>query len=326
MSYATSEWVPSLRSITGRSFGILALAMVLAGCAMTGTARTPVPLSVADARQGLLRAGLHAAAVETAHGTLRYFEGGRGSRTLVLIHGSGRQAGDWQAIAGVLGRHSTLLVPDLPGHGESAPATGPLPVADLVAGLEALLDARRPGTRVTLVGNSLGGWVALLYAARHPERVERVVGIDSSGIYAPLKVPLMPKTRDEAAKLVAAIRGPHAPQATDAELDAVVAAVAAGPVPRLVAGLRAEDFLDLRAGQIAVPVDLLWGEDDGVLPPDYGRRLAALLPRSHFRLLPACGHMPQVFCPDTLATALGEVLASAPPAARPPATAAPAPR
>jgi pimeloyl-ACP methyl ester carboxylesterase len=49
-------------------------------------------------------------------------------------------------------------------------------------------------------------------------------------------------------------------------------------VPRLVAGLRAEDFLETKAAGIAVPVDLLWGEDDGVLPPDYGRRLASLLP------------------------------------------------
>ena len=125
----------------------------------------------------------------------------------------------------------------------------------------------------------------------------------------------MPQTRDEAAKLAAAIRGPHAPQATDAELDALVAAVATGPMPRLVAGLRAEDFLDTQAAGIAVPVDLLWGEDDGVLPPDYGRRLASLLPRARLRLLPACGHMPQLFCPGTLAAALDEVLASPPPPA-----------
>ena len=311
---------PRPRSFTGRSFGILTLA--LAGCAgHTRPAALPIPRTPAAAREALLAAGLRAAEVPAPHGPLHYFEGGRGDRTLVLIHGSGRQAGDWQAVVRGLGRHATLLVPDLPGHGESGPATGALPVGDLVQGLEALLDARRPGARVTLVGNSLGGWVALLYASRHPERVERVIGISSSGIYAPLKVPLMPKTRGEAALLAAAIRGPHAPQATEAELDALVAAVAAGPMPRLVAGLRAEDFLETKVATLATPVDLLWGEDDGVLPPDYGRRLASLLPRARFQLLPACGHMPQVFCPDTLRDALQTVLAAAPPAAAPKAPA-----
>ncbi len=311
-------------AFTGRSFGILALA--LAGCAGHSLSAPKAALvTPEEARRGLLRAGLRAGDIAAPRGTLHYFEGGRGRTTVVLIHGSGRQAGDWQAVARALGRRATLLVPDLPGHGESGPATGPLPVGDLVQGLEALLDARRPGAKVTLVGNSLGGWVALLYASRHPERVERVVGISSSGIYAPLKVPLMPKTRAEAATLAAAIRGSHAPQATEAELDALVARAAAGPLPRLVAGLRAEDFLDARAAQIAVPVDLLWGEDDGVLPPEYGRRLASLLPRARFRLLSACGHMPQVYCPEALGRTLHDLLATPPPASAAPSTPA-APR
>src|SRR6185503_7076608 len=149
----------------------------------------------------------------------------------------------------------------------------------------------------------------------HPERVARVVGISSSGIFAPLPVPLRPANRDEARRLALAVRGPSAPQPSDAELDALVAAstgpaAAASPAARVVAGLRAEDFMERRAAAVRVPVDLLWGEEDGLLVPDYGRRLAALLPDASFRLLPRCAHMPQIWCPDTLLPALLEVLAA----------------
>lgn len=285
---------------------------LLASCA----ARTPEPhlpqaTAVAQTRHALLAAGLRSGTIEGPRGALRYYEGGEG-KTVVLLHGSGSQAGDWHGIVPALARRYHLLVVDLPGHGESGPAEGALPVGDLADSLGALLEARSPGRPVTLIGNSLGGWVALLYAWHHPERVERVVGISSSGIFARLQVPLMPKDREEARRLVAAIRGPYLPQPSDEELDELVQRIATGPAPRLVAGLRAEDFLDTKAAEIRVPVELVWGEEDGVLPLDYGRRLAALLPNARLHPLPRCGHMPQVHCPGELARRLLDLLKAGP--------------
>jgi pimeloyl-ACP methyl ester carboxylesterase len=289
-----------------------------AGCAAraAGTAPRAIPsftAVAAERRVALESAGLRAETVAGAAGPLRVFVGGRGP-TVVLVHGTGVHAGDWYRVVPALAARYRLLVPDLPGHGESAAAEGPIAVADLAAALGAVIEAKGGGGRVTLVGNSLGGWVSLLYAAGHPERVERVVGISSSGIFARLAVPLRPQDREEARKLALAIRSAWAPAATDAELDAMVAGIAAGPAARLLAGLRAEDFLEGKATAIGVPVDLVWGEEDGVLPPDYGRRLAALLPDARFHPLPRCGHMPQVWCPESLLPLLFELLAA--PAAR----------
>jgi pimeloyl-ACP methyl ester carboxylesterase len=298
---------------TARPFPLLALAaLLLASCAaQTPEPRLPQTTAAAETRSALLAAGLRPGTIEGPRGTLRYYEGGKG-KTVVLLHGSGSQAGDWSAVVPALLRRYHLLVPDLPGHGESGPAEGPLPVGDLADSLGALLDARSPGQPVTLIGNSLGGWVSLLYALRHPERVERVIGISSSGIFAVLKVPVSPKNREEARRLVAAIRGPYLPAPSDEELDALVQRVAAGPASRLVAGLRAEDFLDTKAGEIRVPVELVWGEEDGVLPLDYGRRLASLLPNARLHPLPRCGHMPQVHCPRELSRLLLDLLAAPP--------------
>lgn len=289
-----------------------AAVLLLASCAVrTLEPRLPQTTSVDETRGALVAAGLRPGTVEGPRGGLRYYEGGKG-KTMVLLHGSGSQAGDWHAVAQPLARLYRVLVLDLPGHGESGPAEGPLPVGDLADSLGALLDARSPGQPATLIGNSLGGWVSLLYASRHSDRVERVIGVSSSGIYAPLQVPALPKDREEARRLVAAIRGPYLSAPSDEELDAVVQRVATGPAGRLFAGLRVEDFLDAKAAEIRVPVELVWGEEDGVLPLAYGRRLESLLPRARLHPLPRCGHMPQVHCPRDLARLLLDLLAAPP--------------
>jgi pimeloyl-ACP methyl ester carboxylesterase len=88
-----------------------------------------------------------------------------------------------------------VIVPDLPGHGESAPASGPLPISLLLKGLEtAIGDA---GDFV-LVGNSLGGWLSILYTLGHPERVKHLVLESSGGLSIPLSSPLFARDRDEA--------------------------------------------------------------------------------------------------------------------------------
>ena len=267
-------------------------------------------MAPAERRAALVDAGLSAETVQTPAGPLRVYVGGSGP-TVVLVHGSGVQAGDWYRVVPALIHSYTLLIPDLPGHGESALGEGPLPVSDLAAAVGAVIDAHNQGVKVTLVGNSLGGWVSLLYAARHPARVERVVGLSSSGIFAQLPVSLRPQNRDEAKRLALAVRGPSAPQPDDAELDAIVAGIAAGPAARLVAGLRAPDFLESHAAAVRVPVDLLWGEEDGLLVPTTAAACRAV-PDARLRLLPRCGHMPQVWCPETLAPVLLEVLAAPP--------------
>jgi pimeloyl-ACP methyl ester carboxylesterase len=286
----------------------LAALFLLGGCAgLTREPRLPRTTAPAETRRDLLAAGLRPGTIEGPRGALHYFEGGSG-KTVVLLHGSGSQAGDWHDVVPALARRYHVLALDLPGHGESGPAEGPLPVGDLADSLGALLDAKSAGQPVTLIGNSLGGWVSLLYAWHHPERVERVIGISSSGIFATLKVPLNPKNHEEARRLVAAIRGPYLPVPSDEELDELMRRIAAGPAPRLFAGLRAEDFLETKAAEIRVPVELVWGEEDGVLPLDYGRRLASLLPHARLHPLPRCGHMPQVHCPRELAHLLLDLL------------------
>ena len=76
-------------------------------------------------------------------------------------------------------------------------------------------------------------------------------------------------------------------------------------------------LLDGRLGEIAVPVDLVWGESDRYLTLDYARRMERELPRARLTTVPSCGHLPAIECPERFLEILRRVLASEPPAGEP---------
>ena len=102
---------------------------------------------------------------------------GDGPATL-LLHGIGHAGRQWDFFARAVDRRLHLFAPDARGHGDSArPRTSYAP-ADFVADVAAILDALDLA-RVTLVGHSMGGAHALAFALAHPERVSRLVVIDT---------------------------------------------------------------------------------------------------------------------------------------------------
>jgi len=129
------------------------------------------PLFKLTLRAQRSRAGLVEKAVEVDGHTVVYLEGGSGE-PLVLIHGFGANKDNWLQIAPLLTPHYHLVIPDLPGFGESTRSDSATYSADdqlrrLRAFVENLgLDG------VHLGGNSMGGWLAGLYTARHPSEVK----------------------------------------------------------------------------------------------------------------------------------------------------------
>jgi pimeloyl-ACP methyl ester carboxylesterase len=275
----------------------------------------PGPLAriAAAARASLTEAGLERVEVVAAGRRLVTWRGGSGPH-LVLLHGSGQQAGSWAAVAPGLLDSYTVHALDLPGHGDSEPAEGPLPMADVVAGVEAyLLSLDGPAV---LVGSSLGAWLATLQAHRHPERVARAVLVNGGAL---LNVPvagltLTPADREEARRVMAAIRDPASPPLPDEVLDDIVARSRSGPTGRMMqdlAGLMSH-LLDGRLGEVEVPVDAIWGASDGLMPLDYARRMVDQLPRARLTVLEKCGHIPPSECPERFLAVLREVLARPP--------------
>jgi pimeloyl-ACP methyl ester carboxylesterase len=113
---------------------------------------------------------------------LHYADWGNPARpTLVLVHGNRDHARNWDWVARALRHDWHVVAPDLRGHGDSAWAIGGhYAISDNVLDLANLIDALGPGP-ITLVGHSLGGSVAVMYAGTFPERVQRLVSVEGLG-------------------------------------------------------------------------------------------------------------------------------------------------
>lgn len=265
----------------------------------------PVDLLVSVSRLQLRFAGFRVHEIDAPRGPLTYYEGGAADaeHTVVLVHGMGHQAGSWTPIVKPLVETHRVLIPDLPGHGKSAPSDGPLHLQDVLDGLVALLATAAAPERVTLVGNSMGGWVSLLYAHAHPERVERVISENGGGLAFTLDdgVTLNPSTDEEMRALLDAV---GSPVPADWMVRDLLRSIQDGPAPRLAETADGSLVLDGKLGELSVPVELIWGARDRVLPVDYARRMAAELSDARLHLLEDCGHVPHQQCPARFLEAL----------------------
>jgi len=240
---------------------------------------------IAYTRAELAKGGLEK--VQFAETT--YFRGGEGD-VFVLLHGANDQAGTWFAVAPKLAKTHRVLVLDLPGHGESGPHEGPLPLSMMVERLHALLEHEKVG-RVTLVGNSMGGWIAMLYAMQYPEQVDRLVLEDASGMMWPLSVPLFATNREEAIKILHAVHGPKA-ETPEWVIDALLQPDAGTPMKRVMAGGVLDFFVDNKLSSLKTSAVLIWGKDDGLLPVAYAEALQKRLAGSRLFVIDGAAHMP----------------------------------
>ncbi len=128
-----------------------------------------------------------------------------------------------------------VVIPDLPGHWKSDPRKGPIGVDQLLSGVEVVMDSVCAGEEVVLVGNSLGAWLAMLYAHDYPANVARMVLINGGAITnVNPAIKLFPETREEARETMKALMGPATLPLPDFVLDDVIRHARVGPAGRFV--------------------------------------------------------------------------------------------
>ncbi|MGA7922826.1 MAG: alpha/beta hydrolase [Thermoplasmata archaeon] len=235
-------------------------------------------------------------------------------RPILLLHGG---AGP-QSMAGfaqmLTTRHPVhVYAPTLPGfNGTPRPdwLTNPRQVAKALARLLDELNLMD----ITIIGNSIGGWIAAELALTGTRRMRNVVLVDAGGIvvegHPTADVFSLPPS--ELAK-----RSFHNPAAFPLNLatmsDQQKATMAANRATLVVySGGPGMDDTSLRERlhQIRVPVLVVWGDSDQVVDPEYGRAYARSIPGATFHLVPNAGHMPQIEAPDLLLRAIGEFMES----------------
>jgi pimeloyl-ACP methyl ester carboxylesterase len=232
---------------------------------------------------------------------------------LILIHGAGDHAGTWAAAAKDLVKDHTLLIPDLAGHGESTPLEGPIEAAQVYAGLEAVIESQAQGQPVTLVGNSLGAWMAMVLARRQPERVARIIAVNGGPLPgSSTSVRLLPANRQEARETMAQLRDATSRAIPDHVLDDLVRTAKTGPLARFAGtalSMGAWLLTEEQLRELHQPVRLVWGVADQLMPLDYAQRMLAVLPDAKLLPVERCGHVPQMEAPARFRTALRAALA-----------------
>jgi len=242
---------------------------------------------------------------------------------LVLLHGVASSRLIWRRVCGPLASRRRVISVDVPGFGSSHPA-GPGFELDAVA--DRLADGLALD-RIDLVGHSLGGAVAVAVAARHPELVRRLVLVAPAGL-APRAVgvaallgaaaelatqarsvlgyQLADHTAARWAMFAATVADPGALHPDDARL--ILAASDGGR--RIADGVRQALAADLRDDLAAapMPVGLMWGTDDRVVPYSGLEALRELRPDAAVETLPGTGHIPHVERPAEFVAALDRLL------------------
>jgi pimeloyl-ACP methyl ester carboxylesterase len=273
------------------------------------------------------------------HGYKRAFRIAGDGPPLLLIHGIGDNSRTWEGVIPVLAREHTVIAPDLLGHGLSDKPRADYSVAAYANGMRDLL-AVLDIDRVTLVGHSLGGGVAMQFAYQYPEKTERLILVASGGAGGGVSPLLRAATLPGAQLGMSTLRLPLARHAiglgaellrrmnTDIGLDAI-------DLRRVLAGLpdhtaRSAFIRTLRSvvdwrGQVVTMLDrsylargmptmLMWGDRDSVVPIGHGRRAHAAMPGSRFEVFQGAGHFPFRTDPARFVGLLEDFCASTEPA------------
>ncbi len=259
----------------------------------------------------------------TIHGHERAFVKMGEGPVLLLLHGLGCDHTTWLPVLRDLAQHFTVIAPDLLGHGVSAKPRADYSVGGYANGMRDLLTVLNID-KVTVVGHSFGGGVAMQFAYQFPERTERMIlvapgglgpevtpfirAVTLPGFHQAMGVATLPGLRQVGKAGLRALARTGLPAARD--LAEVAEIYESFKDPRARAAIRhvVRAVVDMR-GQIvtmvdrayltqAMPMLVVWGSDDVVIPASHAENAARIAPGAVVEVLPNCGHFPHKDHPD----------------------------
>ena len=237
--------------------------------------------------------------------TQAYFRAGSGP-ALVIIHGVGGHKEDWRSVAEALATSHTVYAVDMLGFGGSSRECKDLKISTQAAAIKALLDAEGVAS-ATLVGNSVGGWVAATFAATYPEMTAQLVVIDPAGFEAMFQgespVNLFPDDVAQMKKLLSFVIHSDFAHKDEFAAQAFAGFQASGEkaiVPVLWPGLFESARLEALLPNVKAPTLVIWGKEDKLFPVALCPYLTSLTPGAKSVVIEAASHFPQVDQPAVL--------------------------
>jgi pimeloyl-ACP methyl ester carboxylesterase len=244
---------------------------------------------------------------------------------ILLLHGIGRSLEDWDPLHDRLSDAYRVISVDLPGFGLSSAMPGPITLSSLADGVAATLDTLGEDRPLHLMGNSLGGAVAMQLLTSAPDRVTTLTLVNSAGFgkevtlalrvlaIPGLGVRLLRRIDARAARRIERSLFYDRAYVTQERVDFALQ-VAARPdnarvfleTARALGGFRGihEPWRRTLLAEVAglpLPILIVWGDRDLILPPVHLAAARAALPRAQTHMFPDTGHMPQIERADDFA-------------------------
>jgi pimeloyl-ACP methyl ester carboxylesterase len=215
----------------------------------------------------------------------RYIDEGKGE-TMLLLHGLFGALSNWEHVVAYFSNRYRVVIPMLPIYDM------PLPNA----GLEGLLG------KLTLLGNSLGGHIALIFALKNPDAVKRIILTGSSGLFENAMGGSYPKRGNYDFVKERVEYTFYDPQVATKELiDEVFEVTKSIPkCMRMVAIAKSAQRNNLakELAHIKAPTLLIWGLNDTITPPNVAHEFDELIPNTELRFIDHCGHAPMMEHPN----------------------------
>jgi pimeloyl-ACP methyl ester carboxylesterase len=258
---------------------------------------------------------------------------------VVLVHGMAGSSATWRRIVPALAESATVIAPDLPGHGASERAGGDTTLGNYASCLRDLM-VTLGHERATVVGQSLGGGIAMQFAYQFPERTERLTLVGSGGLGQEVHL-LLRALAFPGSEYVLSLGCAPVLQNLGSSVTSLLGRVGFTPSPALEEIARAYSslgdghtrraFFDtLRAvvdvgGQrvdardrlylaSAMPTLIVWGDRDRIIPVDHGRAAHAAMPGSRLEIFEGSGHFPHCDHPERFVSVLVDFMRSSSPA------------
>jgi pimeloyl-ACP methyl ester carboxylesterase len=247
--------------------------------------------------------GVESRTVQVAGYRVHYLaEGPVGGPVVVLVHGLGGHSEEWLNLSAYLVKAGyRVYMPDLPGYGRSEkPVDFSYSVRDEAEVVVGFFDALGL-KQVDLGGWSMGGGIVQHVAFRHPERVRRLMLFASIGIkQAPtfdvrLFTPTTPAELDQLNALLMP-NPPKMPGFIARDL-LRISKKRSWVIQRALDSMRTgQDATDSLLPQLKIPVLIVWGAEDRIIPLSHGETMHRLVPQSELEVFPGCGHLAPVQC------------------------------
>ena len=262
-------------------------------------------------------------ALSTGPTALHYHDAGSGP-VVMLIHGLISDHRTWDAEIDMLGRTHRVIAPDLPGHGQSARLSGDYSLGAHAAALRDLLDILGID-RVTLVGHSLGGGIAMQFAYLFPDRVDGMVLVSSGGLGPDLNPALRLATLPGSEWVLPLLAAPWVRSIGNTAFDVLsyvgrpfvsastlaawsgmatlgdsVNRTAFLATSRSVIGIRGQSVsaVPRLANFEARPMLVVWGGRDSLIPSAHSTAISDALPHSMVEIFDEAGHFPHLDQPE----------------------------